>query len=250
VNIDLWAAPDWHLAFHEVGASALFSPALLSPDGKRLAIANDNKLRILEVASRKQLLSVESQGELTNFAFTPDSQYIATADDKGAVSVYEILSGKRAAALKHEGTVGSIVFSPDGNSVATRSGQLAKIWEWKNEKEVRRFSHETDVAAVSYSSDGTTLATAAGNDARVWEVASGQELARVSHDQPVTRAVFSPDGKTLATAGDDVVVQLSLWSSQAWVDEGCARSNQNLTPGEWKQYLGNQPYRKTCPALP
>jgi len=250
VNIDLWAGPDWRLAFHEVGRSTLFSPALLSPDGKLLAIANDNKLRILEVANRKQILSFESQGELSTFAFSPDSKHIATADDKGVVSIYESISGKSVALLKHASAVGSIAFSPDGKYLATRSGQLAEVWAWQDAKEVRRFPHDADVAALSYSSDGTTLVTAAGNDARVWHVASGEELARLGHDQPVTLAVFSPDGKTLATAGDDGVVQLSLWSSQAVVDESCARLNENLTPGEWQQYLGNQPYRKTCPALP
>ena len=154
------------------------------------------------------------------------------------------------ATLKDESEVHSIAFSPDGKYVATEIGKIAVIWEWKSEKEVRRFLHEADVAALSYSSDGTTLATAAGNDARAWDVASGEELARISYDQPVTRAVFSPDGKTLATVGNDGLVQLSLWRSQDLLDEACARLTRNLTPEEWRQYLGDQPYRKTCPALP
>jgi WD40 repeat protein len=249
VNINLWNGPDWHLAFHEKGWGTLFIPALLSPDGKLLGIADKNKLRILEVTNRKQILSIDCQDLLT-FAFSLDSKCIATADEKGTVLITEITSGQRMATLKHESAVGSIAFSPDGKYFASRSGKVAVIWEWKNEKEVRRFSHEADVAALSYSSDGTTLVTAAGNDARVWDVASGEELARVSHDQPVTRAVFSPDGKTLATAGDDGVVELSLWRLQDLLDEACARLTRNLTPEEWHQYLGDQPYRKTCPALP
>ena len=246
VNINLWNAPDWHLAFQEKGWGTLFIPALLSPDGKLLGIADKNKLRILEVTNRKQILSIDCQDLLT-FAFSLDSKFIATADEKGTVLITEITSGQRMATLKHESVVGSIAFSPDGKYVASRSGRVGVIWEWKSEKEVRRFPHEADVAALSYSSDGTTLATAAGNDARVWDVASGGELARVSHDQPVTRAVFSPDGKILATAGNDGVVQLSLWRSQDLLDEACARLTRNLTPEEWRQYLGDEPYRKTCP---
>ena len=246
VNINLWNGPDWHLAFQEKGWGTLFIPLLLSPDGKLLGIADKNKLRILEVTNRKQILSVDCQ-DLLSFAFSLDSKYIATADEKGTVLVTEITSGQRMATLKHESEVGSTAFSPDGKYVATRSGRVAVVWEWKSEKEVRRFPHEADVAALSFSSDGTTLATAAGNDARVWAVASGEELARVSHDQPVTRTVFSPDGKILATAGNDGVVQLSPWRSQDLLDEACARLTRNLTPEEWRQYLGDQPYRKTCP---
>ncbi len=249
VNVDLWKGPDWQLAFQEKGWGALFIPALLSPDGKLLAIARENKLGILEVTNRKEILGIDCQ-HLSGFVFSLDSKNIAAADERGTVSITEIASGQLRATLKHESLVGSIAFSPDDRYVATRSGRFAEIWDWKSEKEVRRFPHEADVAAVSYSSDGTILATAAGNDARVWDVASGEELARISHDQPVTHAVFSPDGKTLATAGDDGVVQLSLWNSQALVDEACARLNRNLAPGEWQQYLGAQPYRKTCPALP
>jgi WD40 repeat protein len=244
-KIDLWQGPDWRLAFQEKGTGPLFSP-----DGKLLGIANENKLRILEMVSRKQISTIDSQGPLSTFAFSLDSKYVATADDKGAASITEITSGQRVATLQHESVVGSIAFSPDGKHLASKSGKAVVIWEWKSGKEVRRFPHDADVAAVSYSSDGTILATAAGNEARVWDVASGEELARVGHDQPATRAIFSADGKTLATASDDGVAQLSLWSSKALLDEGCARLTRNLTPAEWQQYLGAQPYRKTCPALP
>jgi hypothetical protein len=34
------------------------------------------------------------------------------------------------------------------------------------------------------------------------------------------------------------------------IDEACARLTRNLTPEEWRQYLGDEPYRKTCPNLP
>jgi WD40 repeat protein len=251
VNINLWNGPDWHLAFQEKGWGTLFIPALLSPDGKLLGIADENKLRILEVANRKQICSIDTEGSLSAFVFSPDSKYVATADDKGAVGIFEIASGRRVGTLKHEAAVGSVIFSPDGKYVASRSGATARIWDWIKGTEVSRFPHEADVADVAFSPDGKILATAAAEDAHVWDAASGAELARISHDQVITRVVFSPpDGKALATAGDDGVVQLSLWRPQDLLDEACARLTRNLTPEEWHRYLGDQPYRKTCPALP
>jgi len=89
-KLDLWDGPDWHLAFHEEAKSAL-----LSPDGKLLAIANENKLRILGVTNRKQMLSIDLQDQLFPCAFSLDSKYIAMVDDKGTVSIIEIASGQR-----------------------------------------------------------------------------------------------------------------------------------------------------------
>jgi WD40 repeat protein len=203
------------------------------------------------VATWKQTSNIDSQAPLSAFVFSPDSKYIATADDKGAVGIFELPSGRRVASLKHEAAVASVTFSRDGKYVATISGNTARIWDWRKETEVKRFVHEseTDVAAA-FTPDGKTLATAAGSNVHVWDAASGTELARINHDQRVTRVAFSPDGTTLATAADDGVVQLSLWRPQDLLDEACARLTRNLTPEEWHQYLGNQPYRKTCPALP
>jgi WD40 repeat protein len=245
-GIDFWEAPDWHLAFQAEGGSVLFSP-----DGHLFGISGESNVRILEVANRKQISRIDTQAPLSAFVFSPDSKYVAIADDKGAVGIFEIPSGRRVATLKHEAAVGSVTFSRDGKYVATISGNTARIWDSIKGTELHLpFLHETDVTAVAFTPDGTILATAAGNNARVWDAASGVELARINHDQLVTRVAFSPDGKTLATAGDDGVVQLSLWRPQDLLDEACARLTRNLTPEEWHQYLGDQPYRKTCPALP
>jgi hypothetical protein len=34
------------------------------------------------------------------------------------------------------------------------------------------------------------------------------------------------------------------------IAEACARLTRNLTQEEWERYLGDEPYRKTCPDLP
>jgi hypothetical protein len=34
------------------------------------------------------------------------------------------------------------------------------------------------------------------------------------------------------------------------VAEACSRLTRNLTKGEWRLYLGDEPYQKTCKHLP
>lgn len=36
----------------------------------------------------------------------------------------------------------------------------------------------------------------------------------------------------------------------SWQSRACSIANRNLTRDEWKQYLGDEPYNKTCSDLP
>ncbi len=252
-----WEAPDWHLALHLEGGNVL-----LSPDGRLFAISAGGTVRVLEMASRREISSIAMPNPLSDFTvmmssgptrrmrFSPDSKHLATADDKGTIWICEVPSGHRVAELKLESAIGTLDFSPDGKYLITASGPAAQIWDWNKGTGVIRFQHEAEIAAVAYSRDGKILATASGNTARLWNAATGVEIGSIIHDQVVTRVAFAPDGKALATASDDGVVQVSLWRPQGLLDEACARLTRNLTPEEWRQYLGNEPYRKTCPNLP
>jgi hypothetical protein len=74
--------------------------------------------------------------------------------------------------------------------------------------------------------------------------------------------VFSPDNRSLFSASatisqnGDVTAGLGLWldrhivNTDDLIHETCSRLTTNLTPAQWKQYLGDEPYRKTCPNLP
>jgi hypothetical protein len=48
----------------------------------------------------------------------------------------------------------------------------------------------------------------------------------------------------------DGIARLWIWRSGDLIVEAQARLTRNLTQTEWQQYLGEEPYRKTCPNLP
>ncbi len=85
----------------------------------------------------------------------------------------------------------------------------------------------------------------------LWDVALRKLLVSLEGHQNRVRAVaFSPDRKSLASGGDDATTVLWKWDLPALVAQACRVANGNLDAAEWRQYMGSQPYRKTCEPPP
>jgi WD40 repeat protein len=144
-----------------------------------------------------------------------------------------------------------MAFSPDGKWLATGDLHDTTVWEAANGREVARIAHESWVQTIAFSPDSQWLATGSGDYAvRVWEVATGRELAHMVHGGPIHAVAFSPDGQRIASASWDSTARVWLWRPETLIAEACARLTRNLTQEEWRQYMGEKPYHKTCANLP
>jgi WD40 repeat protein len=81
-------------------------------------------------------------------------------------------------------------------------------------------------------------------------LSNGNEFTELRLPQTVSLLAFSPDGKWIASGSYDHLVRLWLWRSGDLAAEVCNRLPRNLTRDEWSQYIGDEPYRQTCPKLP
>ena len=109
--------------------------------------------------------------------------------------------------------------------------------------------------SVAFSPDGKTLAAGSGEGTiQLWDVAHRQPVGTLAADDPgegqIHGVAFSPDGRTLAAGSDDGTVQLWNIGLQPLVRRACAIANRNMTLQEWRQYLGDVPYEKTCVDVP
>jgi hypothetical protein len=152
----------------------------------------------------------------------------------------------------HEGIVETVVFSPDGKYVVSGSlDNTARVWDVLTGREIARMTHEDFVVSLAFSPDGNHIVSGSyDGTARVWETYTSREVARMSHDDSVHSVDFSPDGKHVVSGSWDTSVRVWMWQFADLIADACAYSPRNLTLSEWKQYLPNQEYRKTCEQLP
>ena len=149
-------------------------------------------------------------------AFSSDGNYVATANLDESISVFELKSGTEVANLVDEDII-EIRLGLEPPSQSTTGFDRSKP----------RRKGLGQVRAFAFSSDGHYVVTANR---------FGTEGTR-------------REGKVILT-DDETLVARYVLRPEDLIAEACSRLKRNLTPKEWSQYLGDEPYHKTCPNLP
>ena len=204
-----------------------------SPDSKRLAIAREKTVDVLEVETGTYSHKVGSYRSADSIAFSPDSKTLATfnASNPGSsdqIRLWDVETRTHQCSLFLSefvfGRVFSLTFTPDSKTLAVGYSHGTHLWDVETCEKHRRIY---DSGAI-LSPDGKIMATMLGNfDGRVIDVplldVNTQALVNTIEDVPVqpirkgalaiqpllSSLLFSPDSKTLASlTGDGTVL---LW---------------------------------------
>jgi WD40 repeat protein len=233
---------------------------VFSADGTYLAIVEPKAIRILETNGWREVRNLPiAERTFRVVAFSPNSRYIASGSNEN-VDIWEVTGDPKNKSLPVKYAT-AILFAPDGKHIVTAnwnyydpSDRSVRIWDSEDQREVGRLQLlETERAGnvdssqtqLAFTKDGRYLALENQGNLRIWDMLTRRETERWE-SQHTTQLAFSSDGKYLLS-GDGTTASAWRWGAAAIIAEACDRLGRNLNPEEWRQYLGDEPYRKTCP---
>jgi outer membrane protein assembly factor BamB len=197
-----------------------------SPDGKVLAVGAWDTVKLVELASGKQLPApARFKDWVCSVAFSPDGKRLGSSggsefkparnDNKTSaeIKLWDVAARKELGPLSgHTNKVFSAVFAPDGKTLATGSAdRTIRLWDAATgEARLVLRGHAEAVSSLAFSADGKTLASASWDrTVKLWDAATGRERGSLSgHEEEVFTVAVSPDGRTLATGGADWTIRL------------------------------------------
>jgi WD40 repeat protein len=191
--------------------------ATFSPDGKRFAMAENDRVRIIDLATGRTLMVIPNQRAVDRLEYSPDGKWLALINSGSPqIRLWNLddntvkdLSGYRADAW-------AMRFSPDSRLLASSDveGEV-RLWNLNdNRSTILHAHHASIVDAFAFSPDGAVLATASARnrDIRVWTLSSGHCLERTGEG---TTLDFSPDARTLASTLWDGTIRLWNYATGA-----------------------------------
>ena len=200
----------------------------ISPDGKRIAIANwDCITKVLDIQSGECISKINqpkihhSKGNMT---FSPDNCRIFIVNVDNNIEVLDVLSGKRIAQMEQETNDGQTYqiskprFSPDGQHVASTIKDQTYLWDPMTGSITamfpgRNFAFSPDSRLMacekSYRIQNTTSVPFA-SDVFVWDIGTGERITHFTEHEELVKAIrFSPCGQFLVSS--DTSRTLHVW---------------------------------------
>ena len=213
-------------------------------------------IRIWTLPEGREVGRLPKKGYMT-FALGPQGKLVAVSvfEPGGQghanleyVDVYDVAANRRVARIERQGDVG-VFFHPDDDKLFVVRDTRVSVFDLPTGKLRATLDHEREIQRIRASPERDILATLASGAVYVWNYATGQLLSQLTDAGYVQDVRFSADGRLLLTGSRDHRAALWLWKTEDLREEACKRLSRDLTSSEWSSYLGNTPYRQTCPNL-
>ena len=132
-----------------------------------------------KVDGGSKLRSLVGSRNSQKVAFAPDGKALATATGQTVKIWDVASGRELKTLIGHKSQVFSISYSPTGQYLVAGSMGLVKVWDAASSQPIYDLDYSSNwVRAVAFSPDGKTLATNQGGSTIVlWDMASGEQKA-------------------------------------------------------------------------
>ncbi len=245
-----------------------FGYGALSRDGRRIAVGDFGRLRILDAATGRPERTIELPGSWGQKpAFSPDGTLVAMPIGN-AVGLFEVSTGRR---LHHDAStpvwyLDSAAWSPSGDRIVTgHHDGFVRVWDAATGKliwhkvlapVISRSGWSASPAFVSYSRDGQLVVAAGRRDdpvkyengiVAVYEADSGKTVREVVQKE-IRWAALAPDGRMAVVAtshgsyGDTHFIGVELGTGRTrWINPP-ADQRVAFYPVAGMQFEANSPW--------
>lgn len=237
-----------------------------------ITLENWNKLIVWDIASQKKKHAIDLPERSNDFALDPSGGRVAIIANRKRVGLWSLTDGEDLGEIAQaDGGISCVTFSPDGRFLATcdYENNTVHVWDLESRKGRHALGHDEDVHTVAFSKDGRYIATAVytyggrtvnafrvANVVNIWALETGELLATLNHHGLVSDLEFSADGRYIRTQtymSEESGIAPSyvwLWHTKDLIEAACTSLPRNMTLDEWRTYLPEAPYRRTCEGLP
>ncbi|KAF8944296.1 hypothetical protein BGZ47_004406 [Haplosporangium gracile] len=204
-TIRLWGAGSGMIDAYPDNVAAKLVCVDVSPDGKQIVTGNSKGVgQLWTTFAGKQGVKLEKghTQEITEVAFSPCGQRIATASLDKTVRFWNALTGvAEPIVINQSRAITCLSFSPDGTQLATSGhDMIVRTWDAYTGKAVHVLEgHKGWVSKVPFSPRGHQIASCSDDGfVRVWDPKTGKELFELVHDvKKVDQVIYDPNSESL-----------------------------------------------------